>query len=193
VSGYYGLALLVLIEGFGVPAPGETAIIVAAGYAGHGRLNIVVVGIVAFLAAVVGDSIGFWIGRAGGRRLVLRFGRYVRLTEARLDRAEQFMTRRGPIVVAAARFIEGLRQLNGVVAGVTGMPWPRFVLFNAIGGALWVGVWTTAGYLAGDHIKSIEATVGKYQWYAIGAAVVIIAGWIAIRHWRHRREAQELQ
>ncbi len=189
MSGYYGLALLVLIEGFGVPAPGETAIIVAAGLAGHGRLNIVVVGIVAFLAAVVGDSIGYWIGRAGGRRLVLRFGRYVRLTEARLARAEDFMTRRGPIVVAAARFVEGLRQLNGVVAGVTGMPWLRFVTFNAIGGALWVGVWTTAGYLAGDHIKSIEATVGRYQWYAIGLGVLVVAGWIAIHYWRRRRDA----
>jgi membrane protein DedA with SNARE-associated domain len=186
MSGYYGLALLVLIEGFGVPAPGETAIIVAAGYAGHGRLNIVVVAIVAFLAAVVGDSIGFWIGRAGGRRLVLRFGRFVRLTEARLTRAEQFMSRRGPIVVAAARFIEGLRQLNGVVTGVTGMRWPKFVLFNAIGAALWVGAWTTAGYLAGDHIKAIEATVHQYQWYAIGAGVLVIAGWIAIHHFRHR-------
>jgi membrane protein DedA with SNARE-associated domain len=187
VSGYWGLALLVLIEGFGVPAPGETAIIVAAGLAGHGRLNIIAVGIVAFLAAVTGDSIGYWIGRAGGRRLVLRFGRYVRLTEARLARAERFMTRRGPLVVAAARFVEGLRQLNGVVAGVTGMPWPTFVTFNAIGAALWVGAWTTAGYFAGDHIKSIEATVHRYQWYAIGAGVLVVAGWIGLHYWRHRR------
>jgi membrane protein DedA with SNARE-associated domain len=187
MSGYWGLALVVLIEGFGVPAPGETAIIVAAGYAGDGRLNVVVVGILAFVAAVVGDSIGYWIGRAGGRRLVLRFGRYVWLTEARLARAERFMSRRGPIVVAAARFIEGLRQLNGVVAGVTGMRWPRFVVFNAIGAALWVGVWTTAGYFAGDHIQAIEATVHRYQWYAIGTGVLVVAGWIAIRYLRHRR------
>ena len=187
MSGYFGVVVLVLIEGFGVPAPGESAIIVAAGLAGHGRLNIFVVAILAFLAAVIGDSIGYWIGRAGGRRLVLRFGKYVWLTEARLERAERFMTRRGPIVVAAARFIEGLRQLNGVVAGVTGMPWPKFVAFNAIGAALWVGVWTTAGYFAGDHIKSIEATIHRYQWYAIGLGVLVVGGWIAFHYWRHRR------
>jgi membrane protein DedA with SNARE-associated domain len=183
VSGYYGLALLVLIEGFGVPAPGETAIIVAAGYAGQGRLNIIVVGIVAFLAAVVGDSIGYWIGRAGGRRLVLRFGRYVWLTEARLDRAEQFMTRRGPIVVAAARFIEGLRQLNGVVAGVTRMPFLKFLICNAIGAALWVGVWSSAGYFAGNHLDAIEGAFHRYSNVALAAIVVLVAAYI----WHHVR------
>ena len=186
-TSYFGLFLLVLIEGFGVPAPGETSIILASGAAGQGKLNVFLVGVVAFLAAVIGDSIGYWIGRAGGRRLVLRYGKYVWLTEERLEKAEKFMTRRGPIVVAVARFIEGLRQLNGIVAGATGMPWLRFVTFNAIGAALWVGVWTTAGYLAGDHIKAIEATLGRYQWYALAGGVLIVAGWLVFRHYRHRR------
>jgi membrane protein DedA with SNARE-associated domain len=115
------------------------------------------VAVVAFAAAVTGDSLGYLIGRAGGRRLVLRYGRFVRLTSQRLDKVETFMARHGPKVVAIARFVEGLRQLNGVVAGATGMPWRRFVLFNAIGAAAWVGVWVTAGYLADDHMDQITA------------------------------------
>ncbi|WP_238011432.1 DedA family protein [Dactylosporangium sp. AC04546] len=184
--GYLVLALLVLVEGFGVPAPGETAIILGAGLAGHGRLNIVLVGLVAFAAAVTGDSIGYWIGRPGGRRLVLRFGRAVRLTEARLVRMERFMARRGPIVVAAARFVEGLRQLNGVVAGVTGMPWRRFIVFNALGAAVWVGVWTSAGYFVGDNINAIRDALGQFEWYALGGLAAVVAGWLLLRHARHR-------
>jgi membrane protein DedA with SNARE-associated domain len=182
--GYLGLALVVFVEGFGVPAPGETAIIAGATLAGRGHLNIVLVGVVAVLAAITGDSVGYLIGRTGGRALVLRYGRYVRLTHERFERMEGFMRRRGPIVVAVARFIEGLRQLNGVVAGASGMPWPRFVLFNAIGAVLWVGTWATAGYLAGDHLKAIEATISRYQWYAIGLAVLAV---IAYAFWHVRR------
>ena len=189
--GYFGLALIVFVEGFGVPAPGETAIIAGATYAGRGHLNIVVVGVVAALAAIMGDSLGYLIGRTGGRALVLRYGRYVRLTHERFERMENFMRRRGPLVVAVARFIEGLRQLNGVVAGATGMPWPRFVLFNAIGAVLWVGTWTTAGYLAGDHLKSIEATISRYEVYAIVLAVLAVVGY-AFWHVRRIRKHRAL-
>lgn len=184
--GYLGIALIVFVEGFGVPAPGETAIIAGATYAGQGHLNIFLVALVAALAAITGDSLGYLIGRTGGHALVLRYGRYVRLTPERFARMEQFMRRRGPAVVAIARFIEGLRQLNGLVAGATGMPWPRFVLFNAIGAVLWVGVWSTAGYLAGDHLTAIVATIHRYQLYAIGAAVLAV---VAYALW-HRRRAR---
>jgi membrane protein DedA with SNARE-associated domain len=185
--GYFALFGLVFIESFGIPVPGETTIIAAAVYAGNGHLNVFVVGLVAFAAAVIGDSLGYLIGRTGGRPLILRVGKYIHLTPQRLDRVESFMDRQGPKVVAIARFIEGLRQFNGIVAGATGMHWPRFVIFNAIGAALWVGVWTTAGYLAGDHIDAIEATIARYQWYAIAAALVALAGYILWRR-RHRRK-----
>jgi membrane protein DedA with SNARE-associated domain len=89
---------------------------------------VIVVALVAFLAAMIGDSLGSLIGRATGRPLVLRFGRYVRLTPQRLDRVKAFMTRHDAKIVVIARLVEGLRQLNGIVAGVSRMPWPRIVL-----------------------------------------------------------------
>src|SRR5919198_1499452 len=155
---HYGLlaiGLLILVEDFGVPAPGETILIAGALYAGAGRLNIVTVGVVAFIAAIMGDNIGFAIGHFGGRRPALRWGKYVFLTEERLNKAEAFFDRRGAIVITFARFVEGLRQANGIIAGITGMHWLRFLIFNAIGAALWVGTWVTAGYFAGNYIAAI--------------------------------------
>ena len=184
--GYLGVFGLVFIESFGIPAPGETAIIAGSTYAGTGGLNILLVALVAFVAAVTGDSVGYLIGRTGGRGLVLRYGRYLRLTPQRLERVERFMARRGALMVIVARFIEGLRQLNGVVAGVTRMPFARFLVCNAIGAALWVGVWSAAGYFAGNHLPAISAAIHRYQNYAIALAVVLIAGY-AVRHTRRRR------
>jgi len=83
---------------------------------------------------------------------VLRLGRYIFLTPERLDKAEKFFARHGGKIVTIARFIDGLRQANGIVAGLAKMPWWRFLTFNAIGRVLWVGVWTSIGYFAGDHI-----------------------------------------
>lgn len=88
--GYWAVLLFVMIEDFGLPVPGETVLIAAAVYAGTGRLNVIAVGVIGFAAAVLGDNIGFAIGHYGGRTLVLRWGRYVRLTQERLDKAEIF-------------------------------------------------------------------------------------------------------
>ncbi|WP_035853696.1 DedA family protein [Cryptosporangium arvum] len=184
--GYLGLAVLVAVEGFAIPAPGQTAVVLAAGLAGTGKLNVVGVGLVAFAAAVTGDNIGYWIGRKGGRPLILRFGRYVRLTEQRLDRVEAFLSRRGSVVVTIARFVDGMRQLGGLVAGATGMPWRRYVVFDAIGAALWAGTWTTAGYLVGGHLPEVEATLRRYQWFVVALVVVLAAGWFVLRRVRRR-------
>ena len=181
--GFFGIALIVFVESFGVPAPGETAIIAGSAYAGRGHLSIAAVAVAAFLAAVIGDSVGYWIGRRGGRPLVHRFGRYVRLTPDRFDKVEGFMSRQGPKIVVVARFVEGLRQFNGVVAGITGMPFPRFLLWNVLGAALWVGVWSTAGYLAGDHIEEISATASRYVVAAVGIGVLFVVAYV----WNHRR------
>src|SRR5579863_4524680 len=186
--GYWAVLLFVMIEDFGIPVPGETILIAASVYAGTGRLNVVGVGLVGFAAAVTGDNIGFAIGHFGGRALALRWGRYVFLTGARLDRAAGFFDRHGSWIVTVARFIEGLRQANGIVAGITGLRWLRFLAFNALGAALWVGTWVSVGYLAGSHIDTIYTYVTRYSYYALIAAVVVVVALIG-RHLLRRRRA----
>jgi len=188
--GYLAVGGFIALEDFGVPLPGETILIAAAVYAGAGRLNIVAVGLIAFLAAVVGDNIGFAIGHFGGRALVLRFGKYVLLTSDRYKKAENFFERYGGVVVTFARFVEGLRQANGIVAGTIGMHWLRFIAFNALGAALWVGVWASVGYLAGGHITTIYNVVTRYSLYLLIALAVVVAAWIIRAAVRARRRAR---
>jgi membrane protein DedA with SNARE-associated domain len=179
--GYWAVLLFVMIEDFGIPVPGETILVAAAVYAGAGRLNVVVVGVTGFVAAVIGDNIGFAIGHYGGCALVLRWGRYVRLTEARLAKAEEFFRRHGAWIITVARFIEVLRQANGIVAGTTRLRWRRFLAFNALGAALWVGTWVSLGYLAGAHIDAIYHNVTRYSYYLLIALAVLLAAYIARR------------
>lgn len=185
--GYLAVAGFILLEDFGVPGPGETILIAAAVYAGAGQLNIIAVGILAFVAAVLGDNVGYGLGRFAGRAAVLRFGRYVFLTEKRLAAAETWFERHGGKVVVIARFIEGLRQANGWVAGITGMRWLKFLTFNSVGAVLWVGTWLTVGYVSGRHIDTVYATIRRYLVYVvIAAAVVLIA--LLVRHLLRRSD-----
>jgi membrane protein DedA with SNARE-associated domain len=172
--GYAALAAFVFVEDFGVPVPGETILIAGAIYAGTGHFNVYLVGLIGFLAAATGDNVGFAIGRLGGRRLLDRFGRYVLLTPIRIDAASRWFERHGAKVVVIARFIEGFRQANGLLAGISTMQWKRFVVLNAIGAALWVAVWTSAGYLVGGHITSIYNTVSRYSEYVAGAIACFV-------------------
>jgi membrane protein DedA with SNARE-associated domain len=187
--GYLAVAGVIGVESFGVPAPGQTIMVAAAIYAGAGRLNVFAVGAIAFVAAVLGDNVGYWIGVRGGRRLVHRFGKYIFITPERLDWAERFFARRGNRIVVVARFIDGLRQLNGVIAGITAMPWRTFLIYNAIGAALWVGWWTTISYFLGTHLIVIMEHAHRYKWWAIALVAIAVTTYITlhVRHVRRRR------
>jgi membrane protein DedA with SNARE-associated domain len=185
--GYLAVGGVVLSEDFGVPVPGETVLILGAVYAGTGRLNIVLVALLGCAGAVLGDNIGFAIGHLGGRRLVERYGRYLFLTPERLDKTTRFFERHGGKIIIVARFIEGLRQANGIIAGTTGMRWPRFLIFNAIGAALWVAVWTSVGYFSGSHIDTIYNDATRYDTYLAIAIGALLLAHIARRVLRARR------
>ena len=185
--GYLAVAGFVALEDFGVPVPGETVLILGAVYAGTGRLSLPIVVIVGFLAAVTGDNVGFAIGHFGGRRLVARYGRYVLLTPARMDKATALFDRHGGKIIAAARFIEGLRQANGIIAGIAGIHWARFLAFNALGAAAWVAVWTGIGYFSGNHIGAIYNAMASSATYLAIALGILLLAYIARRVARIRR------
>ncbi len=186
--GYLAVVRFVFLEDFGVPVLGETILIAGAVYAGTGRLNVVVLAVVVVAAEVLGDTVGFAIGHFGGRRLVLRWGKSVFLTEHRLDTAEKFFERPGGKVVTVARFIEGPRQANGIVAGIAEMPWRRrFLPFDVLGAALWVSVWVSVGYLACSRIDLVYSAFRHYEVYSAVGIGVLLAALIARKLYQHRR------
>jgi membrane protein DedA with SNARE-associated domain len=187
--GVWAIALLLLLENIGIPViPGEFAMIAGAIYAGSGRLNIVAVGVTAVIASVAGAEIGYWIGRLAGREVVLRYGKYVFIREHHLKRAEEVTSRYGGLVVIIARFIVGLRELNGIIAGVTGMRATTFAFYNVIGAVAWVATWVSLGYLAGDHIDAIYKDVSRYSLYVLIALVVALAAYITRRVMKRRSD-----
>ncbi len=186
--GYAAVALLVLAEGVGIPTPAVTILVAASVYAGAGHLDLPVLVITALLAASAGDNLGYALGHYAGKPAVLRWGRYVGLTSERAARAERFFAERGGRVVPLARFVDGLRQTNGLITGAMGMPWRRYLLLDALGAALWTGVWVSLGYLAGNHIGTVYRTALRYETYAIVLVAALAAaalGWHLVR--RRRR------
>jgi membrane protein DedA with SNARE-associated domain len=188
-AGYLGIALLICLEGMGIPAPGQTAMIAAAAAAGTGHLNFAGVVATGLIATLLGNNLGYLIGHQTGRRAVLRWGRHVRLTEARWTWLEEFMRRRGPTIILSARFIEGFRQLSGLICGTIGIPWRRFAPFDALGAVAWVVVWTGIGHIAGAHLDEIKDVFRQNLGYALAMAFVLVVGYLTLWWLRRRRHA----
>jgi membrane protein DedA with SNARE-associated domain len=188
--GYLALVGVVAVEGVGIPARGQIILIAAGVYAASGQLNLIAVLILAFLAAVAGDNLGYAIGHYGGRPLVRRFGRYVLLTEDRVAATERFFSGRGNTVVLVGRFVEGLRQALGIVAGLAQMRWRLFLTYNIAGGFAWVGVWVLVGYFGQKHIPAIYAKFREYETYLLAALAVVVIALLARWLYRRRREAE---
>ena len=174
--GYWALFGAILLENFGLPVPGETLLIASALLASQGKMHIVTLLVTACIAAITGDNIGYAIGRFGGRRLVFRYGRYVLITEERLQKAEGFFGRYGGAVVVMARFFAVLRQLNGIVAGTAKMSWWRFLLYNMLGAALWVTFWGTLFYELGERAFRFGAGINTLQFFLLGGLAAVTLG-----------------
>ena len=126
---------------------------------------------------MLGDNIGFAIGRFGGRRLIGRYGSRVGITEQKLQHAENFFARYGPEIVIAARFIVVVRQLNGIIAGSAGMRWWQFLLYNIIGATLWVSVWTLGIYFIGSHLAVALPWIHRGGYVLAAAIVIFLVYW----------------
>lgn len=185
--GYPAVFVFVMVESLGIPFPGETMVIAAALYAGatHNLAPLPIWGFAA-LGAIVGDNIGFGIGRYGGYRLLLRHGSKVRLDESKLKVGRLVFDRHGGKVVFFGRFVSILRTYAAFLAGTNRMRWPRFLAFNAGGGILWSGIYTLAFYYAGSALNSLRGPVD----YGLGAAATLIV--IAFIVWT-RRNIRDLE
>ena len=183
VSGYPLLFALVMCESSGVPIPGETALIAASVLASQGHMNIVVVIVLAAAAAIVGDNIGYLIGRKGGRWLLERPGAFHSQRADVLASGEPFFERHGPKAVFFGRFVLGLRVWASWLAGATRMPWRSFVLWNALGGIAWACLIGTIAYVLG---RSAGNVVEAFGLYGLAAVVIAILGAV-IMHRHHRR------
>ena len=153
--GAFAVMLVLAIEAIGAPVPGESLLIFASVLAGRGEMSLPALLIFAWVGSVTGDNVGFLIGRKLGRKTVLRYGTKVGLTNERFSKIEITYVRYGSATVLFARFFSILRQLNGIVAGILGMSWWRFVLFDAVGAALWVTVWVFLPAYFSEHLAFI--------------------------------------
>ena len=183
----YGLVLLfvlVALESTGVPLPGETALIAASVLASQGHYTIVAVIVVAAAGAIVGDNAGYWIGRKGGRALLRRIP-YLRDYFARiLPPAERFFERHGAKAVFFGRFVSILRVTAAWLAGISHMPWWRFLFWNAAGGVVWATAFGVVAYYSG---RAAADAINHYGLYAgIGLAVLIVIAVVGIHFWRRR-------
>jgi len=190
--GYPAVGALVFLDNCGIPVPGQTILVLAAVYAGTGRLSIAAVVAIAMVAAVAGNSLGYLIGSTGGHAFVHRWGRYVLITPARMAKADRFFARHGGKVVTFARFVDGLRQTNGIIAGTTDMRWRRFQPANVLGAALWVGVWASLGYLAGSDIATLYRQAVRYQVVLLAVIAALVVALIVVKLLRRRHQRSEI-
>jgi membrane protein DedA with SNARE-associated domain len=182
---YFVVLLGVGIESMGVPVPGETVLVLGAILAGQGKASAAGIALAGWVGAVVGDNIGYLVGRRYGARLATLPAIRRVIDERRASLAQRFFQRRGWLAVFLGRFVAILRIFAGPLAGMNGMPWRVFVVANASGGALWVGVVVTVGVLVGGNAETIIGRVG----YGGLAGAVVLAGVVYALH--RRRTARE--
>jgi membrane-associated protein len=162
--GYAAVALGVLLESAVVPVPGETVVLAASFAAPHGSLSLGTVIIVAAVSGVLGDNIGFVIGRRFGRALLERGGRWVFLTPERLTLMDALFARFGPAAVTIARFVTGVRVVAALAAGVSHMRWRTFLCYNILGAVLWASAVSLAGHVLVTGTNTSQAGLEVPGW-----------------------------
>jgi membrane protein DedA with SNARE-associated domain len=186
--GLWALFTVVMLESIGFPVPGETSLVTAALYAGSThQIDIVLVVLVTTAAAIIGDNIGYLIGRSIGLRLLVQYGRYIRLDQKRLKVGQYLFLQHGGKIVFFGRFVAILRAFAAFLAGVNLMSWPRFLMMNALGGICWASLFGGGAYVLGEKINSVA---GPFRLLLLLLAVVAAAmGVIFFR--RYEKELEQ--
>lgn len=187
--GYWPVFVIVLLESAGLPLPGETALLLAAAYAGMtGQLDIFVVIACAATAAILGDNLGYWVGRRFGVTLLARYGRYIHLTESRLALGQYLFAQHGGKIVFVGRFVAFLRVFAALLAGANKFAWGPFLAWNAAGGITWALVMGFGAYMFGNTMSQVSGPLGLI---ALGIALLgIVGGLLWMRHHERQMEAR---
>jgi len=186
--GLFLLFVLVALESTGIPLPGETALIAASVLASQGHYSIVWVIVLAAAGAIIGDNAGCWIGRKGGRALLRRIPYLRNYFERILPPAERFFQKHGAKAVFLGRFVSLLRVTAAWLAGISHMPWWRFLFWNAAGGIIWATAFGIVAYYSG---RAAADAINQYGLYAGIALIVVIAiGIVGVHVWRKRMFAE---
>lgn len=180
--GYFLVVAAVLLENAGVPAPGHTVMLAAGALAQQGQLSVVWVIITGATAAMVGDNLGYWIGRKGGRGFFEQHGKRLHLTPARIEAVDRFFARHGPKTVFIGRFITGLQTVVSLFAGVSRMPWWEFFLFNLVGAVAWAVTYGLLGYFFGASWTLLEHWVGHAGLFLLVTIALVFLVMLALRH-----------
>ena len=186
--GYWIVFFGVMLENAGLPVPGETILLAAGFCASLGHFSLPMVMLIAATGAVLGDNCGYWLGHRVGRGVVLKYGRYVMLTEARFHGMELFFARHGDKTVLVARFITGFRVFTALFAGVSGMRWRTFFMFNVIGAISWAIVMALLGYFFGKSWHLLEQYIKGAGFVLAGVALVAFVAYQLLK--RRRRIAE---
>jgi membrane protein DedA with SNARE-associated domain len=188
--GYGAVFLIVMLESAGLPLPGETALLLAAGYAGAtGDLDLVLIIVSAAAGAIIGDNIGFWVGRKWGAELLRRHGKYILMDEGRIRLGQYLFVRHGAKIVFFGRFIAFLRVLAAVLAGVNKYRWGPFLFYNAAGGIVWASVMGVGSYMFGDALHRVSGPLGLLALFGVAAGVV---GFVYVVHREEKKLAKQL-
>lgn len=182
--GYWAVAAALLLENAGVPVPGETILLLASflAYSEH-DLQLRWIIVVATIAAMLGDNLGFALGFYGGRRMLVRYQSFFRIKNEMVERGENLFARFGAVTIFFARFVFGMRIIAGPMAGVLRMPWRKFLLYNFLGAAVWVTAISSAGYLFGRHFGRLEQDIKRFDLAVVVLVLLALAFW----WWRSRR------
>jgi len=182
--GYWAVLFALLGENAGLPLPGETILILASFAAYHGHhLKLHWVILVAVCACTIGDNIGYWIGRRGGRPLLEKYKSAFHISDETIRAGEELLRRRGSFAIFIARFIAGMRIVAGPLAGVLRMEWERFLLANFAGAVVWVSVISSAGYFFGSRYEAVAGVVKETELWIL---IMVVAA--AVYFWRRSRK-----
>ena len=190
--GYMIVFLAIMIESMGVPFPGETMLLIASAYAASsGALSIF--GVIGSAAggAITGDSLGYWIGREGGRRLIRRYGKFVGLTDDRYQRAQNYLKKHGGKAVFFGRFVSIARTWIAVLVGAHHLNYFQFLLYNVLGGIVWATVYGSLGYVFGSNLPLLEVWVKRAGITLTICAVGVVAYLLYLR--KKRKQAKQLE